>query len=314
MIEGIALASAIIIGASALTIGGPVLGELIATMAPLYASRTPEAALRYGIRYEEIKFPAVDGLTLRGWFFPAEERNAPAIIYAPATSRDQRSGESLVKPLIDAGYHVLLFSYRGHGDSEGNRFGFTYGAEESKDIDAAASFLYRNKSISEIGVIGHSAGAVSSIISAARNPLLKAVVAAAPFPSVEEIWSNNRPEFMPAAFFDFVMRLTEQRKGYSRHQVRPRDVIKQIAPRPVLLIHGCEDQRITRDQALQLYDNAQEPKQLWYFGDASHSAIRSPVLDNIMEDVIDFLDAAFSRNENMDRYSLGIRNCRCTTG
>lgn len=287
--------SALLVGFSFLIVSSPSLGELFATMAPIY-SKSAETALKgLNLTYEEVSFPTTDGLMLRGWYFPAENPEAPAIIYAPATARDQRSGVSLVAPLHRANYHVLLFSYRGHGESDGNPFGFTYGAEESKDLDAAVAFLTTVKGVERVGVIGHSAGAVSAILSAARNPLIGAVVAASPYPSMEEIWNSNRPAFFPKALYDLTFRLVEWRKQFSRQEVRPQDVISQIAPRPILIVHSKGDQRISYRQAMSLFSAAREPKTLWLVKNASHGEVRSVVLDEQIENIIAFFDEAFSR-------------------
>ena len=295
-LEGLKIISSVFLGLSVFSVGGPVLGELVATIAPVFPQKATLSANDLGILYEEVAFETSDKLILRGWFFPTKDENAPAILYAPATSNDLRSGLSLVTPLHNAGYHVLLFSYRGHGLSDGNRFGFTYGALESKDIDAAVQFLRDMKGIQRIGAIGHSVGAVSIILSAARNPHIDAVVAASPFNNMEEVWETNRPMIFPKPLMDLSMRLSELRKGFTREQIRPEDVIAQIAPRPILIIHGSEDKRITYEQALRLYNTAQEPKRMWLVEGASHGEVRSPVLDYLLENIIDFFDDSFGEN------------------
>jgi dipeptidyl aminopeptidase/acylaminoacyl peptidase len=292
-LDGLKIISSVFLGLSVFTLGGPVLGELVATIAPVFPQKATISAKDLGIPYEEVAFQTSDQLILRGWFFPAVEEDAPAILYAPATSNDLRSGISLVLPLHNAGYHVLLFSYRGHGFSDGNRFGFTYGALESKDVDAAVSFLHKTKGIQRIGAVGHSVGAVSTILSAARNPNIDAVVAASPFNTMEEIWETNRPVMFPKPLLDLSMRISELRKGFTRDQIRPEDVIAKIAPRPILIIHGSEDKRITNEQALRLYNTAQEPKRMWLVEGASHGEVRSPVLDYLVENIIDFFNDAF---------------------
>jgi dipeptidyl aminopeptidase/acylaminoacyl peptidase len=283
----------LLFGFSVLFMSGPTLGEMIATMAPIYPKKDDLLVNGLGIRYQKVSFQSSDGKTLRGWFFPSNEAESPAILYAPATAKDQRSGISLVAPLHQAGYHVLLFSYRGHGRSEGDRFGFTYGANESRDIDAAVAFLSEVKGIGQIGVIGHSAGAASGIISAARNPQISAVVAASPFPSLEDAWYKNRPKFIPKPIFELLFRFTEHRKRFSRNQVRPHEVIGQISPRSLLIIHGIDDRRITQRQAMDLFDKANEPKHMWLVAGASHAEVRAPVLDLHLQDIIAFFKQAF---------------------
>jgi dipeptidyl aminopeptidase/acylaminoacyl peptidase len=292
-LDGLKIISSVFLGLSVFTVGGPVLGELVATIAPVFPQKATISAKDLGIPYEEVAFQTSDQLILRGWFFPATDEDSPAILYAPATSNDLRSGISLVLPLHNAGYHVLLFSYRGHGFSDGNRFGFTYGALESIDVDAAVSFLHKTKGIQRIGAVGHSVGAVSTILSAARNPYINAVVAASPFNTMEEIWETNRPVMFPKPLLDLSMRISELRKGFTRDQIRPEDVIAKIAPRPILIIHGSEDKRITNEQALRLYNTAHEPKRMWLVEGASHGEVRSPVLDYLVENIIDFFNDSF---------------------
>ncbi len=271
---------------------GPMVGEMVATMPPILLPGFSQNAIELGIPYEEVSFPTSDDLILRGWFFPVEDPQAATVIYAPATSQDQRSGLSLVPPLHEAGYQVLLFSYRGCGTSQGSWLGFTYGAKESEDIDAAVRYLSETKGIERIAAIGHSAGAVSILLSAARNPEIDAVVAVAAFNSLEEIWETNRPPLIPKSILDLTMRISELRKGFQRSQVRPKDVIARIAPRPVLLVHGSEDQRITKAQAYQLFNAAAGPKQIWFIEGASHDKARNPGLDQLMPKIIQFLDEA----------------------
>lgn len=299
VIEIIKWVSSLLAVFSILFVSSPQLGELFATMAPIYIKSAEASLNELNLKYEEVSFPTTDGLILRGWFFPAENPHAPAIIYAPATAHDQRSGISLVESFHRANYHVLLFSYRGHGLSDGDPFGFTYGAEESKDIDAAVSYLASEKGIDQIGLIGHSAGAVSAILSAARNHLIGALVAASPYPSIEEIWNNNRPRIFPESIHELTLKLVELRKHFSRRDVRPQDVISQISPRPILLLHSDGDKRITRQQAIGLFNAAKEPKTLWLVHNASHSEVRSVVMDEQIEQIIAFFNEAFRRTASI---------------
>ena len=289
----IKIAAGIVVGATLLTLAAPVVGETIATFPPAFPKESSALPAGVEVAYEDVTFPTTDGLTLRGWFFPAERADAPAMVYAPSTSHDQRSGLSLVPAFHRAGYHVLLFSYRGHALSDGRKGSFTYGEAESRDVDAAVQFLSETKAIRRISVIGHSAGAVSAILSAARNPRIGAVVAVAPFNCVAEVWKTSRPALVPPFILDWTLWVSEKTRGFDREQVCPLRVVEQIAPRPLLVIHGTDDRRITEGQVRELFAAAEEPKSLWLVDGASHNGIRDPMLDALAGDVIAFLDSAW---------------------
>jgi len=67
-------------------------------------------------------------------------------------------------------------------------------------------------------------------------------------------------------------------------------VIGEIAPRPLLLVHGSQDARITQEQAMNLFARAEYPKQLWIIRDATHDSVRNPGLDAMVKQIIRFFD------------------------
>jgi alpha-beta hydrolase superfamily lysophospholipase len=272
---------------------------MVATFPPLLPRQMPNPLAELGLPYEDVTFATTDGLTLRGWFVPADQADAPAMVYAPATSHDQRSGLSLVPAFHDAGYHVLLFSYRGHALSDGRKGQFTYGDAESQDLDAAVRYLRQTEEVERIAVVGHSVGAVSAILSAARNPLIEAVVAVAPFTCVAEVWHTSRPALVPSFILDWTLWVAEKTRGFDRADVCPQSVVDRIAPRPLLLIHGTRDRRITEEQMRRLFGVAEVPKSLWLVEGATHSGIRNPVLDQLAPDVISFLEAAWQEQDKL---------------
>jgi len=284
--------SSVLAGSPLLMVLGSVIGETVATMPPVLFHNIPLLLDERHIPYEDVAFLTPEGLTLRGWFIPVAEPDAPAILYAPSTANDQRSGLSLVPTFHAAGYHVLLFSYRGHARSDGNRWGFTYGVAESRDVDAAVRFLYETRGIHRIGTIGHSVGAVSIILSAARNPRIGAVAAVAPFNNLEEVWMTNCPPIMPPFVSNLMLQMSERRKGFRREDVRPLQIVGRIAPRPLLLIHGTADRRIPVAQVRRLFAAAQAPKTLWLVEEATHASIRNRALDALAQDVVAFFDMA----------------------
>jgi len=98
--------------------------------------------------HEDVSFKSLDAdaLTLRGWWFPAP-----------------RSIRAASRALLADGWSVLLFEMRGHGASDGLRWGL--GEYEPADILAAIDFAAKKTAQprSRIATIGESmaAGACS---------------------------------------------------------------------------------------------------------------------------------------------------------
>jgi uncharacterized protein len=51
---------------------------------------------------------------------------------------------------------------------------------------------------------------------------------------------------------------------------RPIDVIGELAPMPILIVHGEEDRVVPPDHAIALYEAARPPKALWLVPGAGH--------------------------------------------
>ena len=87
----------------------------------------------YGMEYEEVTFSAIDGVKLKAWFLPSSSNNliihnhfSPASRYGfPGHMKNfEASGGFEVnflpkyKALHDAGYNILTYDMRNHGESE----------------------------------------------------------------------------------------------------------------------------------------------------------------------------------------------------
>lgn len=161
---------------------------IVGRRAPL--DRTPRDA---GLDYEEVGFDTADGVRLAGWFIPSgapEPGPAVAFVHGWLWNRlgnvegqvpvDDRSVDFLpaTRALQDAGYHVLLFDLRNHGES-GRKIPITYGLRESEDVQAALAYLRGRPEVDDerIGLLGCSMGANAALYGAAASPPVKAILA-----------------------------------------------------------------------------------------------------------------------------------------
>src|ERR1700749_1061885 len=129
---------------------------LLMTKLMLRGHRTPftRTPAEVGLDYEAVAFEASDGVALKGWFIPAATSPAPAIVFvhgwmwnrlgnvAGQTPVPDKDVDFLpaTKALRDAGYHMLLFDLRGHGESADATGPQTYGPDESRDFVGAVRY------------------------------------------------------------------------------------------------------------------------------------------------------------------------------
>jgi hypothetical protein len=68
---------------------------------------------------EKVRFTSVDGVELQGLFYAGAKRNSPTVMMLHALGEDSRkkAWTSLAQNLSAAGFSVLTFDFRGHGQS-----------------------------------------------------------------------------------------------------------------------------------------------------------------------------------------------------
>ncbi len=249
-----------------------------------------------GLSYEDVSFPsAVDGLTLRGWFLPAEgsERAIVMVHGAGANRADPSNGMlDIAAGLVGNGLNVLTFDLRGCGASGGKMVSGGY--YEKRDVEGAVAYL-EGRGFERVGVLGFSLGAVSSLLAAAEDPAIKAVVSDSSFADLNDIM---KPEFhartkAPGFFLTPILLVIKVMYGVDFPAIRPVSVVADIAPRPVFFIHGEADETIPAAHAQRLYEAADNPAdELWMVPGAGHTQAYNTEPQEYLEKVTAFFDGA----------------------
>lgn len=241
---------------------------------------------------QEITFRTSDDLTIHGWYLPHDDpRDAIVIGHGFAMNRVELL--DLARGLRAHGHATLLFDFRAHGVSEGRRS--TIGYHEAHDIAAAARFLHERPELAgrAIGALGLSMGAVATILAAAEEPLIAAVVADSGYATLGEIAVGGLRLLYRLPAFPFaplVIRFSELLTRTRIGAVSAVSVIGAIAPRPLLIIHGEADRLIPVANAHALYAAAGEPKELWLIPGIDHAR----AFHHAQEEYLRRLDAFFA--------------------
>jgi alpha-beta hydrolase superfamily lysophospholipase len=93
-----------------------------------------------GLDSQEVTFQSTDGLDLKGWWVPGED--STRVVELVHGLEGSKVGEHVLATACVyswAGYGVLMFDLRGHGESEGKRT--TVGYQEVRDVKGALSWL-----------------------------------------------------------------------------------------------------------------------------------------------------------------------------
>ncbi len=179
-----------------------------------------------------------------------------------------------LKILHAGGYAALLYDFRAHGWSSGNRA--TFGIHEPLDLQAALRWVEERKEVRDLPLIllGESMGASVSLLVAANEKCVRAVVADSPYARFDSAVAGR----LRTAFGDRLtqvvlpptQRAGERILGVRAADIAPMSAIAHIAPRPVFLIHGLADRFILPDNSRQILDAAPGNAQLWEVPDARH--------------------------------------------
>ena len=262
-----------------------VVAPLAVAIAATHRPRQPVAAVALGRPYEQVTLKTRDGLRLAAWY--VRSRNGAAVVSYPT-----RQGKlPQARMLIRHGYGVLLLDARGYDGSDGAPNMFGWG--ETKDIDAAVSWLRRQPEVhgGQVGGIGFSVGGEMMLEAAAHNPQLRAVISeGAGIRSIREelLYGARSIPSLPAQAVQTAALavLSATPPPPSLHELAQR-----IAPRAVFLIyaeHGTGGEDLNEN----FYRAAGEPKQLWRVDGADHTGGYETDPRGYERRVVAFLDRA----------------------
>ena len=214
----------------------------------------------------EVSFITSDRLTLRGWYLPSRNHAAIVLTHGFGENRTQMLFEARL--LAHHGYGVLLFDWRGHGQSDGDKV--TWGDLERRDLIAALDFVTGRPDVDRhrIGAVGFSMGASVVVDVAGVDQRLAVLVIEGLDTSLEdELRWDDFCKWGPVSGLPAVWAM--RRAGVDLDAVRPVDHLRVISPRPILLVNGDKND-IPPFMVKQLLQAAGEPIEYWVVKGAGH--------------------------------------------
>src|SRR6266404_676739 len=191
--------------------------------------------------YEEVELVTADGISFGAWHF--RQPGSPQTVIVSGGHKGQRQGSlGISAGLWRKGFNVILYSYRGWPGSD--RAPITFGIKEVLELEAVIAFARKRIPDSRIGLLGYSMGAVVSLLGAAGEPGVQALVLDSPFSNlrkllVENVRSASKLPGTPFVWLAGLMFWLRTRCWISA--CSPLDVLSSLEPRPLFFIHGGAD-------------------------------------------------------------------------
>jgi pimeloyl-ACP methyl ester carboxylesterase len=189
---------------------------------------------------------------LVGVFHPmkGEKKEGPCVItcHGLDSYKDSEKYIEIAKRFSNY-FSVFRFDFRGCGESEGDKIKDL--SNRIEDLRAAINLIKNQPSVANIGLFGSSMGGYLSILIAAEEKIKAIVTWSAPY-----------------------------RLGDLKSDAR--DVIQDINC-PIMIIHGDKDEIVPVLHARELYDRADEPKELKIIDGADHRFMDMSLRDKAID-------------------------------
>jgi dipeptidyl aminopeptidase/acylaminoacyl peptidase len=213
--------------------------------------------------YQAVTFPSRQGnITLSGWYIEVDP-SAPVVIVTHGVGGSKRDPNVLVPAgmLAHNGFNVLMYDMRNHGESDRDNGRTSIGNKEYQDVLGAWDWLIKSKgySLERIGLYGVSLGGGTTLMAFGEEPRVEAAFVDSPFADLPQIISselarNNYPEFItPSAIL-----MARVVGGVDLLAHSPKEAIYHDNGRPLYIVHGTADLRISVDQTRELAALAQQ--------------------------------------------------------
>src|SRR5947199_2085619 len=225
----------------------------------------------FQVDFEDVERTTADGVDFGAWHF--RQRGSPQTVIVSGGHKGQRQGAlGIAVALWRKGFNVILYSYRGMPGSD--RAPITFGIKEVLELQAVVAFARKRIPNARIGLLGYSMGAVVSLLGAAGEPGVQALVLDSPFSDlrrllVENVRSGSKLPGTPFVWLTGLMLWLRTRCWLSA--CSPIEVLSSLEPRPLFFIHGGADAITTVNHSRRLYDAYRGPREIWIVQGAPHT-------------------------------------------
>jgi len=222
--------------------------------------------------YEELNIIVGGDLKLNSWLIKAANPKG-TVIYLHGVGDCKIDGLRFANLMHSHDYNVFLYDARRHGISDGSYC--TYGYYEKEDVRTIIDYLLSRNDIhpGKIGLFGTSMGAAVALQAASNDTRIAAVIAENSFATLRTIFDDYQKRMIKLPFHylrNIVIKRSEIKANFKARDVSPLHAVAIIHV-PLLFIYGKQDHLIDYHYSLQLYEYANQPKDIFPIELARHN-------------------------------------------
>jgi pimeloyl-ACP methyl ester carboxylesterase len=234
---------------------------------------------------EDVWCDSTGGVRLHGLRVrPAASPPRGTVVLFHGNAENVRTHAAALLWLVQDGYQLVAFDYRGYGQSTGEPS--IPGVNEDGLAVLDAVFRMEGVDPDAVAVLGQSLGGAIAVYAVARSPhkpQVKALVIDSAFAGYRRIVREKLQSVIVTWPFAVPASWTVEDR-YS-----PEAWIGSISPVPVVVIHGTGDAVVPFADGEELYRLAREPKGFWAVEGAGHiGALSRP---EVRKQLVDFLES-----------------------
>jgi uncharacterized protein len=274
-----------------------ILGYFIAdSIIHMNRQPVPKNPSDYGMKFENIEFKTSDGVNIKGWLIPGNlnklivmthvgglTKYGSTVSYKNLTKLYNKEIEFLktAEHLHKAGYWVLMFDFRNHGESgsDPNKGIGGVGLKEYQDVVAAMGFINRRDDLKgmNVGFVSFCMGANSTIIAMSRQPEMfknvKCLFAVQPI-SMEVFVRTYIGKFITPTGARLLMPVVKKwvvwRGAHPLNKMSPADYAKDIKV-PTMYVQARNDPWTELSDIKGFYQNTPDnPKDFFWIENTKH--------------------------------------------
>ena len=214
-----------------------------------------------GVPYTAVTIPVAEEIELSAWWITPQNTNNKTVIVTHGIGTSRRDFNTLMPAgmLVKEGFNVLLVDSRDTGESTCTDGRHSAGQEESDDFARVADWLVREQGLKaeSIGMFGVSGGAIATSLTPAKTENISAFAMEGTIfdfnaAATREVEYQGFPGFL----WQLALVSAQLFHGVNLAETAVTDSIAAAGDRPMLILHGDNDQRLDYQSSVDFVEYA----------------------------------------------------------